>query len=84
MLPDVFKTKQIFKKQSKSSIVELLCPHFSIRSLGSAATNMCMVASGSVDAYYEIGMHCWDIAAGDLIIQEAGGVVIDISGDICL
>ena len=41
---------------------------------GSAAVNMCLVACGQADAYYEYGIHCWDIAAGDIIVREAGGV----------
>ncbi|XP_065828515.1 inositol monophosphatase 1-like [Oscarella lobularis] len=55
-------------------------PVHSIRSLGSAALNMCMVACGSTDAYQEFGIHCWDIAAGTLIVTEAGGIVMDPSG----
>ncbi|GAB6021068.1 hypothetical protein CHUAL_003702 [Chamberlinius hualienensis] len=51
-----------------------------IRSMGSAALNMCHVASGGVDAYFESGIHCWDMAAGDIIIREAGGVVLHPSG----
>ena len=51
-----------------------------LRSLGSAACNMCMVAAGNTDAYFEAGMHCWDIAAGELIVTEAGGVVLDLLG----
>ncbi|CAH1780370.1 unnamed protein product [Owenia fusiformis] len=51
-----------------------------IRSLGSAAMAMCLVASGRGEAYYEYGIHCWDVAAGDLIVREAGGVVLDPSG----
>lgn len=39
-----------------------------------------MLARGSVDAYFEFGPHIWDMAAGSLIIREAGGVVIDPSG----
>lgn len=41
--------------------------------MGSAAMNMCMVAHGYADGYYECGLHCWDIAAGHLIVREAGG-----------
>ena len=48
--------------------------------MGSAANNMCMVARGQVDAYAEFGMHCWDIAAGYLIVLEAGGVVMATEG----
>lgn len=51
-----------------------------MRSFGSAALNMCMVALGGADIYFEFGIHAWDIAAGDLIIREAGGVSIDPAG----
>ncbi|XP_033223658.1 inositol monophosphatase 1-like [Belonocnema kinseyi] len=50
------------------------------RSLGSAALNMCMVAMGGADVNYEFGIHAWDVAAGDLIVREAGGVCIDPAG----
>ena len=51
-----------------------------IRGSGTAATNMCMVASGAVEAFFEIGIHCWDIAAGAVIVTEAGGVLMDVDG----
>ncbi len=50
--------------------------------MGSAALNMSMVASGSADVYYEWGIHCWDIAAGKLLIEEAGGVVANTKGKV--
>lgn len=53
---------------------------FSVRSAGTAAINMCLVASGCVEAYYEIGIHVWDVAAGSLIVSEAGGVLMDVEG----
>lgn len=46
-----------------------------IRRLGAAAVDLCHVASGTIDAYFEIGLKEWDKAAGALIIEEAGGVV---------
>lgn len=52
----------------------------SVRALGTAAVDMCQVATGGADAYYHIGMHCWDIAASAIIVQEAGGVVTDTDG----
>ncbi|XP_077480404.1 inositol monophosphatase 1-like [Stigmatopora argus] len=55
-------------------------PVHGIRSPGSAAVNMCMVASGSADAYYHMGIHCWDMAGGAVLVTEAGGVVLDVSG----
>ena len=41
---------------------------------------MCQVARGSTGAYVEHGVHVWDIAAGTIIVEEAGGVVLDTSG----
>lgn len=42
---------------------------------------MCLVASGCVEAYYEIGTHVWDVAAGAIIVTEAGGVLMDTEGE---
>ncbi|XP_077415882.1 inositol monophosphatase 1-like isoform X2 [Vanacampus margaritifer] len=55
-------------------------PVHGVRSAGSAAINMCLVASGCVEAYYEIGIHVWDVAASSLIVSEAGGVLMDVEG----
>ncbi|XP_036940817.1 inositol monophosphatase 1-like [Acanthopagrus latus] len=64
-----------------SNIFRLLqLPVHGVRALGTAAVDMCQVATGGADAYYHIGMHCWDIAASALIVQEAGGVVTDTDG----
>lgn len=41
---------------------------------------MCLVASGAVEAFFEIGIHCWDIAAGAVIVKEAGGLLLDVDG----
>jgi myo-inositol-1(or 4)-monophosphatase len=51
-----------------------------VRRLGSAALDLCYVASGRLDAYFELSIHPWDIAAAALIVQEAGGIVRDIHG----
>jgi myo-inositol-1(or 4)-monophosphatase len=51
-----------------------------IRRGGSAAVDLCSVASGSVDAYYERGVNLWDIAAGALIASEAGARVTGLHG----
>jgi len=51
-----------------------------IRRGGSAAVDLCSVASGSVDAYYERGVNLWDIAAGGLIAAEAGALVTGLRG----
>jgi len=56
----------------------------SFRAIGSAALSMCHVACGIGDVYYEFGIHCWDYAAGYLIVMEAGGVVCNPDGSLPL
>ena len=51
-----------------------------IRRIGSAALDLVRVADGSVDAYAESGLNAWDLAAGWLIVEEAGGVVVGRDG----
>ena len=52
-----------------------------MRRLGSAALDVCYVAAGRLDGYYERGVRPWDIAAGVLILEEAGGMVTDFRGE---
>ncbi|CAF1463673.1 unnamed protein product [Adineta ricciae] len=52
----------------------------SVRAIGSAALNLCLVAEGSCDAYFEYGLDIWDYAAGDLIAREACTYTCDPSG----
>jgi len=52
-----------------------------IRRDGSAALNLCYVACGRFDGFWELKLWPWDVAAGALIVQEAGGTVTDFSGD---
>ena len=54
---------------------------FSIRMFGSAALNICHVAKGAGEAYFEFGLHCWDMAAAAVILREAGGYVCDTTGN---
>ncbi len=42
---------------------------------------MCSVACGIADGYFENDLHCWDIAAGDVIVREAGGVTMYPTGE---
>jgi len=51
-----------------------------IRRAGSAALDICYVASGVLDCFYEVGIHAWDVAAGNLLVEEAGGVVSHTDG----
>lgn len=52
----------------------------SMRRLGSAALDLCYVAMGRLDGYYERGVKAWDIAAGVLMLREAGGKASDYLG----
>jgi myo-inositol-1(or 4)-monophosphatase len=51
-----------------------------VRRLGSAALDQVYVAAGRLDAYWEIGVEAWDIAAGTLIVKEAGGKTTTLEG----
>lgn len=51
-----------------------------MRRLGSAALDVCYVAAGRLDAYYERGIHAWDVAAAGLVLEEAGGTITDYKG----
>ena len=52
-----------------------------IRRLGSAAIDFCYVANGVFDGFWEVFLHPWDICAGKLIVEEAGGLVTDFDGN---
>ncbi|ROI79294.1 Inositol monophosphatase 2 [Anabarilius grahami] len=58
----------------------LSAPTHGVRIIGSSTLALCHIASGAAEAYYQYGLHCWDIAAAAVIIREAGGCVIDTSG----
>lgn len=51
-----------------------------LRRLGSAAVDLAWVACGRVDGFYEYGLNPWDVAAGIIIVKQAGGAVTDFSG----
>jgi myo-inositol-1(or 4)-monophosphatase len=51
-----------------------------VRRTGSAALDLAYVASGRMDGFWELGLRPWDIAAGSLLIREAGGLISDVQG----
>jgi myo-inositol-1(or 4)-monophosphatase len=51
-----------------------------LRRDGSAALDLCYVAAGRLDGYWELKLHPWDVAAGNLIVEEAGGRISDFEG----
>jgi myo-inositol-1(or 4)-monophosphatase len=61
-------------------LVELLPRIRDIRRMGAASVDLCSVACGRVDAYYERGLAWWDMAAGGLVAAEAGALVAAIDG----
>lgn len=61
--------------QQAELLTEVLPQVRDIRRMGSAALDLCAIAEGRLDAYYEHGLHSWDWAAGALIAEEAGAVV---------
>jgi len=52
-----------------------------VRRLGSAAIDLCYVAAGRFDGYWEISLNAWDVAAGGLICEEAGARVTNVRGE---
>ncbi|KYH44149.1 inositol monophosphatase family protein [Branchiibius sp. NY16-3462-2] len=64
------------KRAQQAQILTRVLPQVrDIRRAGSAALDLCAVAAGRLDVYYESGLNAWDRAAGQLIVTEAGGVV---------
>lgn len=69
------------QRARQGATVGLLLPHVrDIRRLGAASVDLCLVAEGSLDGYYEEGLNPWDIAAGSLVVTEAGGRVHGLGG----
>jgi myo-inositol-1(or 4)-monophosphatase len=61
------------RRRDQGAVVAGLLPHVrDIRRLGAAAVDLCLVACGRLDAYFERGLSWWDLAAGGLIAAEAG------------
>ena len=52
-----------------------------VRRLGSAALDLCYIAAGRMDGFWEQDLKPWDIAAGTIIVEEAGGSVTDFAGE---
>jgi myo-inositol-1(or 4)-monophosphatase len=61
-------------------VTKVLSMGIPIRRLGSAALDLSYIACGRFDAYWEMGLHPWDIAAGKLLVEEAGGMVTHYDG----
>ncbi len=69
------------RREQAEVLVELLPLIRDIRRAGSAAVDLCLLASGRVDAYYESGLNFWDFAAGWIIVEQAGGACTGLHSD---
>ncbi len=70
------------KRENQGKVLVEVLPNVrDIRRSGSAAYDLSCVASGKVDAYFEYGLNIWDIAAGLILVKEAGGKVSDLEGN---
>ena len=75
-----------FKEMSRLDLYfrqlrEVMQTSSGVRRAGAAALDLAYVAAGRLDAFWELGLAPWDMAAGALLIQEAGGMVGDLKGD---
>lgn len=75
-----------YKRELSKKTFEIASEYFSqcldIRRSGSAALDLCWVAAGRAELYFELELSPWDYAAGKLIVEEAGGVVTAMDGEI--
>ena len=74
-----FRARKLFDDHL-NMVRALLVTGEDIRRTGSAALDLAYVASGRFDAYFEMGLQPWDMAAGILLVREAGGQVTDMRG----
>jgi len=72
--------RKVSEKNNMDFFHDLLMASQEVRRDGSAALDLCSVASGRFDGFWELKLKPWDVAAGSLIVHEAGGMVSDLSG----
>ncbi|HEX6364561.1 MAG TPA: inositol monophosphatase family protein [Agromyces sp.] len=70
------------RREQAEVLLELLPQVRDIRRIGSASLDLCALAAGRIDAYYERGLNVWDHAAGALIAREAGARVAGVGGGV--
>lgn len=78
-IPHLGKSAE-YHARFKSEFATVMTRAGNLRRLGAAALDLCFVASGRYDGFWERGLQPWDMAAGVLIIREAGGFVSDAEG----
>jgi myo-inositol-1(or 4)-monophosphatase len=75
-----FSSEVAFPSREIDQFVAALVRCQAVRRTGSAALNLCYVAAGRFDAFWALSTKAWDIAAGMLVVEEAGGVVSRLDG----
>ncbi len=76
-----FSVRNLQKTDNVLRVMRALLPKVSnLKVSGSAALDLAYVACGRLDGYWEQGINAWDMAAGCLLVREAGGLVADFSG----
>jgi myo-inositol-1(or 4)-monophosphatase len=76
-----FPIRQLNHLDSFMGSLAAVIPHTAgVRRTGSAALDLAYVAAGRLDGFWEFGLAPWDIAAGALLVREAGGIVTDCEG----
>jgi len=69
------------RRGRQAAVIAAVLPRVrDVRRMGAAAVDLCLVAAGRVDAFYEQGLQPWDYAAGALVAAEAGALVTDLDG----
>ncbi len=68
------------RREQLEMFAAFLAESRAVRRLGSAALDLCFVAAGRFEAFWEQNLHPWDVAAGALLVSEAGGQVTDFRG----
>jgi myo-inositol-1(or 4)-monophosphatase len=70
------------RRDKQGAVIGRVLPRIrDIRRAGAAALDLCWLAAGRLDGYYERGLHAWDWAAARIVVQEAGGAVADLEAD---
>lgn len=80
----IFGTAPYYEELAKASFdmaYDYFCKALDVRRSGSAALDLCNVAAGRAELFFELRLCPWDYAAGSLIVEEAGGVVTTIDGE---
>ena len=64
----------------KAELANVMARALNVRRLGAASLDLACIASGRLDGYWERGLNAWDVAAGIVLVREAGGYVCDLDG----